>query len=141
MLNNLDLLHDDFKPIAVKFVRIVREDLGIDARVLETLRTVKRQAEVLAGGFSKNAIGWHQYGRALDFGVFIDGVYQVDDKSGLYLRCAYVGMALGCRTGYNWDQDKNIGEPREDDLGHIEYHPGLTLAAMPPPVMPAGLDA
>lgn len=111
-------------------MHVVNDILKIDARFHETLRDRIRQGELEASGASKNKVGWHNFGRAWDFGVYINGIYQRDDRSGLYLKCGFIGMALGCRWGGNWDMDKNIGEGNENDLGHLEFHPGLTLDQM-----------
>lgn len=138
MITSLDVLEPGFRSVFIRFLRICRDDLWLDVRIIETLRGAKRQADLLAAGKTKNVIGWHQYGRAADVGVFVDDRYQTDDASGLYLKVGFVAMAVGLRWGGNWDQDKNIAEPGESDLGHVEYHPGLTLADMPAPPV-AGL--
>lgn len=124
---DIGLLQPEFRTLFERFLRIVRDDLGLDVRVSETLRTADRQLEVEANGASKNKIGWHNFGMAADIGCYHEGVYQKDDTLGYYLKCGFVGMALGFRWGGNWDRDKNIGEPGESDLGHFEYHPGRTL--------------
>lgn len=45
----------------------------------------------------------------------------------LYRALAIIGQEIGLRSGANWDQDKNIMEPGEDDLAHNEFT-GATLA-------------
>lgn len=140
METSLDLLRPEFKTLVERFLHVVQGDLGLDVRVHETFRSFDRQAEVLAAGASKNKIGWHNFGLAIDIGCYLNGVYQQDDKSGLYLKVGFVGMAFGFRWGGNWDQDKNIAEPGEADLGHFEYHPGFTLQQLMAS-QPGGLTA
>ena len=101
------------------WLHICKDDLGIDARILETLRPEARQIELWKAGKSQIKIGWHNVGLAWDFGVFENGRYLTDDKSGLYLRCGLVAEALNCVWGGRWDRLK--------DLGHCEFHPGFTL--------------
>ena len=127
---SLEKLEPETRAVALKWFHITSEIMGIDARVIETLRSHARQKDLKERGLSGNLVGWHCFGRAWDFGVFVSGDYQHDDRSGLYLKCGFIGMALGCRWGGNWDQDKNIGEGGENDLGHLEYRPGLTLTMM-----------
>jgi len=106
----------------------MRGKLGLDVKVLETLRDGRRQKMLRKQGASKVSVGWHQFGLAADLGIFVDGVYQVDDRLGRYLKLGFVSMAFNCRWGGNWDMDKHIGEGGENDLGHIEYHPGFTIS-------------
>ena len=120
----LSLLHSTFWPYAERFFRLANAELhlggNVNIRPVETLRSFDRQLSLEAAGASKNPVGKHNFGHAFDFGVFIDGAYQPDDTSGLYLRCGFLGMALGMRWGGNWDRDKNIAEAGENDLGHLE---------------------
>lgn len=138
IINDINLLRPAARAVAVTWLHIVRDDLAIDARLVETLRQAERQAD-LALSSSSPKVGWHMYGLAWDYGVYINGVYQKDDRSGLYKKCGMIGMALGCRWGGNWDQDTTLMEARENDLVHLEYHPGTTLqqflATQPPPTV------
>ena len=127
IVRDIDSLRPEAQKQARTWLHVVRQDLQIDARIIETLRTEERQAEVAAAKASKSLVGWHNVGLAWDFACFQDGVYQKDDKFGLYKRCGMVGMALGCRWGGNWDQDTTFMEAGENDLDHLEYHPGFTL--------------
>lgn len=121
------LLDARFRPIVIDILSVCRGKLGINIVILETLRNRERQKMLRKQGASKISVGWHQFGLAADFGVFVDGVYQVDDRLGRYLKFGFVAMAFGCRWGGNWDMDKHIGEGGENDLGHIEFHPSFTL--------------
>lgn len=122
------LLDVRFRHVLIDILGILRGKLSIDVQVLETRRDRTRQKMLRKQGASKVNIGWHQFGLAADLGIFADGVYQVDDRLGRYLKLGFVAMAFGCRWGGNWDMDKHIGEGGENDLGHVEYHPGFTLS-------------
>ena len=45
----------------------------------------------------------------------------------IYQVVGLVGESLGLRWGGNWDEDLNLMERGEDDLGHFEYHPGFNM--------------
>lgn len=127
--SRMESLNPAFRLVAEKWKHIVTDDLGIRMTVLETLRTPERQVELAASGKSLVKVGWHNFGRALDFAVFDDnGVYQVDDAKGIYTRCGVIAEALGCVWGGRWE--------RLRDYGHIEYHPGLTIDQMRLPEPP-----
>ena len=116
----IDLLRPEFQPIARCWLHALVDDLGMNVRILETLRTPERQAEVKAAGKSTLKFGWHNVGLALDFAVFDDvGAYLRDDATGLYTRCGLVAEWLGCVWGGRW--------ARLRDYGHIEFHAGFTL--------------
>ena len=115
----IESLRVEFQPVAEKFLHMTREDLGIDVRVHETLRTPARQTELSATGASDVTMGWHNVGLAFDFGCYLNGVYQADDRAGLYAKCGLIAQALGCK----WPIVIKSGA----DLGHVEYHPGFTL--------------
>jgi len=121
------LLDVRFRSVLIDILSICRNKLNISVDVLETLRDRERQKMLRKQGASKVNVGWHQFGLAADLGVFVDGVYQVDDRLGRYLKIGFVAMAFGCRWGGNWDMDNHIGEGGENDLGHIEYHPNFTM--------------
>lgn len=117
----LDRLHPSFHPIAAKWLHIMHDDLGLSVKIVETLRTPERQAELKGQGASKVSVSWHQFGLAFDFAVFDDrGIYQTDDRLGIYLKGGKVGEVLGCVWGGGWQNFK--------DLGHLEHHPGFTMA-------------
>ena len=116
----IESLRLEFQPIARRWLHALVDDLGMKVRILETLRTPERQAEVQAAGRSQLKFGWHNVGLALDFAAFgDDGVYLIDDRTGLYTRCGLVAEWMGCAWGGRWE--------RLRDYGHIEWHPGMTL--------------
>ena len=45
----------------------------------------------------------------------------------LYRALVTIGQEIGLRSGANWDQDSNLMELGEDDLGHYEFT-GATLS-------------
>lgn len=116
----INQLRPPFNKIASTMLHIWRDDLLIDVRILETLRTRERQAALEASGKSRIKVGWHNFGLALDFGVFADGVYITDGTDRAYERCGLIAEALNCTWGGRWT--------RFPDYGHIEFHPdGCTL--------------
>lgn len=123
---SLDSLDPKFRQVALAWSEIVTAYLlpvrfnGYKFRIMETTRSKERQAELEAGGKSKVKVGWHNFGRALDFGLFGDmGVYITDGNHPAYLACGQVAEAFGCVWGGRWTGFK--------DAGHIEFHPNQTL--------------
>ena len=92
---------------------------GHKMRVMETRRSPARQAELEAAGASRNKIGFHNYGLALDFGIFApDGRYLKDDATGIYTTCGIQAEVFGMEWGGRW---KSLV-----DLGHIQFRPDGT---------------
>lgn len=120
VIKDVNQLVEPFRSQFLRFWAVLTADLKIDALIHETLRSRSRQLAVFQAGASKNQIGKHEFGRAVDIGIYVDGAYQKDDKLGLYLKAGFLGMAFGFRWGGNWDRDKNMAEPGESDLGHFE---------------------
>lgn len=92
---------------------------GIDLRVLETYRSQTRQSAL----FMKRAtqlrvVGCHGYGVAVDFGVFIKGVYQGDNKPYVFLR--ELARKHGMVSGQDWGHAKTGGFV---DSGHVQRVP------------------
>jgi D-alanyl-D-alanine carboxypeptidase-like protein len=123
----IDKLRVDFQPLAQAWQEIVQAYVfplrfpGYKVRIIETMRSAERQAELLAKGASKLKVGLHQTGRAFDFGVFDDGgLYLPNDHRGVYTVCGQVAEVLGCEWGGRWSTFK--------DLGHIQFlRPGQTV--------------
>jgi len=101
--------------------------LGIDLRVVETLRSLGRQAAYLAAGSTTLNVGWHNYGLAFDFLIFESGMPVNDGKDPRYTQIGEFAESLGCRWGGRFDIKPQI-PGRQPDSGHIEYHPGFTIA-------------
>src|SRR6266478_5705542 len=94
---------------------------GHDLRVLETYRSQTRQSYL----FTKHAtqlriVGCHGYGVAVDFGVFVDGRYQENDKPYQFLDALAEkhGMVSGLRWGHR--DGRRIGFI---DSGHVQRVP------------------
>lgn len=117
--SHIESLRNEVQPVCRTWLHIVTDDLKIDARIIETLRTRRRQEALQARGVSQVKLGWHQVGAAWDFGCFRNGVYVTDGGDSLYEKCGLVGEALWCTWGGRWGHLK--------DSGHLEYHPGATL--------------
>lgn len=92
---------------------------GHDLRVLETYRSQTRQSALFAKRATQlRTVGCHGYGVAVDFGVFIRGVYQGDNKPYVFLR--ELARKHGLISGQDW------GHPRMGgfvDSGHVQRVP------------------
>ena len=120
MDKRLSSLRPEFRKVAETWLHIVRDDLHVDARVTETLRSRDRQKELAVAGKTNVETGWHNVGMALDFLCYHDGVVIHDGEDRDYTRCGLVAQALDCR----WPIYISHGRK---DAGHIEWHPGFTL--------------
>jgi hypothetical protein len=120
----------DFQPLAQAWHEMVQSYVfpvrfpGYKVRILETLRSAERQAELKATGASKLTVGLHQTGRAFDFAVFDpSGIYIQTGTDGTYEACGQIAEALGCEWGGRWATFK--------DLGHVQFlgkHPTVHSA-------------
>lgn len=123
MSDDIDRRIESLRPEAQKVCRlglhIIRDDLGIDLIVTETLRSKERQAKLAGGGKSDVTLGWHNVGLAWDTLILVGGVVQHDDRDGLYTVAGHIWQALGCK----WPIHIKSGT----DWGHAEFHPGFTL--------------
>jgi peptidoglycan LD-endopeptidase CwlK len=102
-IENLAGLHPRFRLVAEDFVAAVNEALapkGVTAEVLSGLRSWQQQAALYAQGrtkpgkiVTKAAPGssWHNYGVAIDLGLFKGGVY-LDEKSPAQADKLYYGV-------------------------------------------------
>lgn len=119
---SVNSLRPVFRNLVVTWLHIVRDDLGLNVRIMETLRSKERQETVLASGASKVSFGFHNLGLAFDFACFeTNGVYITNGDDRRYEQCGQVGEALGFVWGGRWHGFK--------DSGHLEMHiGGKTLA-------------
>jgi len=101
---------------------------GIDLLVVYAYRSLPEQEKIYAKGRSgpgKVVTGappghsWHNFRRAYDVAVLSGG--RIDWQSDKYRRAGEIGRSLGLVWGGDFKAIKG-------DLGHFEYHPGLTLA-------------
>ncbi len=133
---NLKGLNQKFLNVLLPFLSQVTELMareGVVVEVLSGLRTWQQQTDLYAQGRTKpgkivtNArpgSSWHNYGLAVDLGLFRDGVYLDEKRPGeawkLYERIALIARNYGLECGIDWTTIK--------DTPHFEYHPRLTLA-------------
>ena len=116
---DIELLHAKFAPIAETWRHICVDDLGIDLRITETLRSEERQKQLQKKGASQLKLGWHNYGLAFDFAVFdCRGVYDTNNRTGDYTRCGLIAEALELVWGGRW---------KFRDYGHVQHSKGMTL--------------
>lgn len=99
---------------------------GHDLRVLETYRSQTRQSAL----YTKHAtqlrtVGCHGYGVAVDFGVFINGTYQGDNKPYVFLRM--MAREHGLISGQDWGHPTMGGFV---DSGHVQRVPVWRQAAL-----------
>lgn len=92
---------------------------GHDLRVLETYRSQTRQSALFAKRATQlRTVGCHGYGVAVDFGVFIGGVYQGANKPYIFLR--ELARKHGLISGQDWGHAK-FGS--FVDSGHVQRVP------------------
>lgn len=99
---------------------------GHDLRVLETYRSQTRQSAL----FTKHAtqlriVGCHGYGVAVDFGVFVKGVYQ--GANGPYVFLRDLARKHGLISGQDWGHPKTGGFV---DSGHVQRIPVWRQSAL-----------
>lgn len=99
---------------------------NIDLRVLETYRSQTRQSALFVKHATQlRTVGCHGYGVAVDFGVFINGVYQGDNKPYIFLR--KMVREHGLISGEDW------GHPKTGnfvDSGHVQRVPVWRQSAL-----------
>ena len=120
-------LHPAFSGIATAILREAQALLDSDAeitgdlvRAVVGIRSLGDQAKAVAAGLSSVMVGWHQYGLALDFGVFDASgrQYVTDGTDPRYRLVGEIAKRAGCIWGGDWQRP---------DWDHIEWHPGFTL--------------
>lgn len=92
-LQRLQGVHPDL----VRVVNAAAKASDLDFAVLEGLRTLKRQRELVAAGASKTMNSRHLSGHAVDLGVMIGGKARWDWP--LYDRLAAIVKAAAAREG------------------------------------------
>lgn len=92
---------------------------NIDLRVLETYRSQTRQSALFAKRATQlRTVGCHGYGVACDFGVFVNGVYQPNDKAYQFLR--QMARKHGLISGIDWGHAVAKGF---EDSDHVQRVP------------------
>ena len=86
----------------VKVVKRAIEITPIDFSVLEGLRTLDRQKQLVADGFSQTLKSKHLTGHAVDLGCLIDGKITWDKEHYLTLSLAVKEAAESLRIGVRW---------------------------------------
>lgn len=124
----LATLEPETRAVAERHIAVCG-DAGIKLLVTHAFRSMEEQAELYAKGRSQpgpvvtNArpgYSWHNHRRAYDVVLIEDG-RPVWDNPAMYKTAGEAGRALGLAWGGDFGSLKG-------DLGHFEYHPGLTLA-------------
>lgn len=91
---------------------------NIDLRLLETYRSQTRQSALFMRHATQlRVVGCHGYGVAADFGVFIKGIYQGDNKPYLFLRD--MARKHGLISGQDWGHAKPGGFVDGDHVQRI----------------------
>lgn len=99
---------------------------GVDLRVLETYRSQTRQSKLFVGHHTQlRTVGCHGYGVAADFGVFIKGVYQENNKPYVFLRL--MARKHGLISGQDWGHARGGSFV---DSGHVQRIPVWRQAAL-----------
>jgi len=120
-------LTPDTREVAVRHISQCKDE-GISLLVVQASRSIKDQSRIYAIGRTSpgkvvtNAApgwSWHNFGRAYDIVVMVDGMPDWDCKY-VYERVGEIGTSIGLIWGGSFRYPKG-------DLGHFEYHPGITL--------------
>lgn len=115
---DMDLLEPGTRAAVLALVADAKAQ-SIDLRVLETYRSQTRQSALFAKHATQlRVVGCHGYGVAVDFGVFIKGVYQGDNKPYVFLR--EMTRKHGLISGQDWGHPKTGGFI---DSGHVQRVP------------------
>lgn len=119
--NRIEDLNPIFRPIAQAILDETNERIKDgSARAIQTIRSMPDQAIAVANKKSKVKLGWHQFGLALDIGIFTEtGVYVTDGDDPRYAIYGAVAKEHGCIWGGDW---QNFPDP-----AHCEFHPKFTL--------------
>lgn len=116
---DMALLEPGTRAAVTNLLVAARGDMKIDLRVLETYRSQTRQSALFMRRATQlRMVGCHGYGVAVDFGVFIDGKYQGDNKPYVFLR--ELARDHGLISGQDWGHAKNGGFV---DSGHVQRVP------------------
>lgn len=87
---------------------------------ISTWRSIQEQSDAVSDGATDLNIGYHNYGLAMDVGVFTPGgVYIRDGRDWRYKVFGLTAKRLGCVWGGEW-QDK--------DWAHIELSGGIRVS-------------
>ena len=136
-LARLDLAVQPTMREATQIARGVAKTFNLDISVISGHRSYEQQADLYAQGrtapgnivtYAKPGSSNHNFGTAIDFGIFADGKYLDAREPGLTER-VYLAIfnnieaeGLSIDWGGNWKRLK--------DTPHFEYRTGLTLAEM-----------
>ena len=114
------------KGVNPKLVNILNEAIKLmDLTILEGLRSVERQKELVASGASKTMKSKHLKGWAVDvtpYPVDFDsakGINRHYYMAGMLRGIAHM-MKIPVRSGADWDSDGEIKDQRFNDLVHLE---------------------
>ena len=114
------------KGVNPKLVNILNEAIKLmDLTILEGLRSVERQKELVASGASKTMKSKHLKGMAVDVTPYpIDfdsakGINRHYYMAGMLRGIAHM-MKITVRSGADWDSDGEIKDQKFNDLVHLE---------------------
>ena len=114
------------KGVNPKLVNILNEAIKLmDLTILEGLRSVERQKELVASGASKTMKSKHLKGRAVDVTPYpvdmesVFGIHRHYYMAGMLRGIAHM-MKIPVRSGADWDSDGEIKDQKFNDLVHLE---------------------
>tara|TARA_R100001244_G_scaffold79515_1_gene62531 strand:- start:154 stop:546 length:393 start_codon:yes stop_codon:yes gene_type:complete len=114
------------KGVNPKLVNVLNEAIKLmDLTILEGLRSVERQKELVASGASKTMKSKHLKGWAVDvtpYPVDFDsakGINRHYYMAGMLRGIAHM-MKIPVRSGADWDSDGEIKDQKFNDLVHLE---------------------
>lgn len=126
VVDDVGLLEPEFRA-KVEAFKSFAEHQGHVLKVIETYRSQRRQALLFTRGATQlRHVGVHGYGLAIDFALYINGVY--DPKGQDYLCFADIAKRAGIISGIDWGTPKQKHSFRDYD--HIQGVPVFRQTAL-----------
>ena len=109
--------------------------LGHDLRVAETFRSSARQAHLFELGYTKlRTVGVHKFGLAVDFSLYVNGIYENDGekfytfllalgKKHLMVSGIDWGLPRQVHTFHDWDHLQRVPRCRQQMLFAGTWYP------------------
>lgn len=111
-------------PHLVRLAERALELSPIDFSIIDGLRTMAEQREYVRTGASKTLNSRHLTGHAVDFAPWINGRIRWEPEPFKPIVRAFIlasdELSIPMRSGWDWDRDRDFGEPGEYDMGHVE---------------------
>ena len=126
-LQRMSGVHADLRKVALRAIQITKQDFT----VIEGIRSIERQKQLVASGASKRLNSRHITGHAIDLAVWRDGKIDWEDDKGEWNKDGYreIGRAMfaaakelkvDIRWGADWNSNGKTSDERFLDWVHFE---------------------